>query len=73
MERATQTQAVLDHMQTHDGITSMEAFENYGATRLSGLIFSLKKQGYNIKTETIECTNRFGSKCHYAKYSLAEK
>lgn len=73
MEKVSQTKAVLNYMQTHDGITSMEAFEKYGATRLSGLIFSLKKQGYNIVTEMVECTNRFGNTCHYAKYSPAEK
>lgn len=72
MERTTQIGAVLNHMRTHDGITSMEAFEQYGATRLSGLIFELKKQGYNIATETLKGTNRYGSPCRYAKYSLTE-
>lgn len=72
MERTTQIGAVLDHMRTNGSITSMEAIENYGATRLSGLIFELKKQGHCIITEMQQGKNRFGGNCNYAKYILLE-
>jgi len=70
--RATQIGAVLNHMRTHGSITSMEAIENYGATRLSGLIFQLKKKGHHIDTEMHTGKNRYGGTCNYAKYILRE-
>lgn len=72
MGRTTQISAVLGHMRTHGSITSMEAIENYGAIRLSGLIFELKKQGHCIITEMQQGRNRFGGACNYAKYVLKE-
>lgn len=72
MEKNTQMNAVLNHMRTHGSITSLEAIEKYGATRLSGLIFKLKKKGYCIITEMHPGKNRYGGTCTYAKYILLE-
>lgn len=33
---------VLEHLKNNEGITSMESFELYGATRLSAIIFLFK-------------------------------
>lgn len=33
------------------GVTSLEAFEKWRVTRLSSIIYNLKKRGYNITTE----------------------
>ena len=68
-----QTIAVLNHLKEHDSITSMEAIENYGATRLADIIFRLRKRGYNIRT--IDCVgkNRYGHTCNYAKYILEKE
>lgn len=72
MKYNSQTEAILEHMETHDGITSTEAFDLYGATRLSGLIYTLKKRGYHIKTEMLVSINKYGRSYRYAKYSLAD-
>lgn len=61
---------VLDWLKTHAGITSMEAFENFGATRLSAIIFNLKKSGYNIETVMVDGKDRFGNRTRYARYYL---
>lgn len=37
------TQKVLEHLQRQGSITSLEAIELYGATRLSGIIYNLKR------------------------------
>ena len=68
MEKTTQSSAVLNHLRTRGSITSKEAFELFGATRLSGLIFNYKKHNINIVTEMCETTNRYGNKVRYAKY-----
>lgn len=73
--RKTQTSIILQHMREakENGITSMEAFELCGATRLSSIIFSLRKQGYEIDSVDVTTTNRFGNKCTYSKYVLTSE
>lgn len=43
------TGQILKHMQTGRKITSMSAFQLYNETRLSSVIFNLKKYGYNVR------------------------
>lgn len=63
---------VLDWLKTHAGITSMEAFENFGATRLSAIIFNLRKAGHDIETVTVDGRDRYGNRSRYARYYLRE-
>lgn len=69
-KRMTQTQAIINHLLKFGSITSMEAFEKYGATRLSAIIFCLRKRGYMIINKEHETTNRFGGKVSYVEYKL---
>ena len=66
----TQRSEVLNHLKTKGSITSMEAFELYGATRLSAIIFDFRKMGYDIVTHDMQTTNRYGQNTNYAKYVL---
>ena len=69
----TKTEKIRNHLENIGHITSLEAIEEYGATRLSAIIYNLRRRGLDIRTETIEFTDRFGSKATYAKYILEEK
>lgn len=51
----------------------MEAFAKYGATRLSAIVFNLRKEGYLIKTTKVTRKNSDGNVCNYAEYSLMEE
>ena len=73
MENTNKTKEVLKYMQENEGITSMEAFKKFGATRLSAIIFNLRKRGYDIVTLDMECVDRYGHTVNYAKYVLKEK
>lgn len=64
---------VLNHLKSGKSITSIEAIELYGATRLSAIIFKLKRDGYLFRTENVTFIDRFGSKSHYSKYTLVGK
>ena len=64
---------VLEYLKTNGSITSLEAIENFGATRLSAIIFNLKKNGVKIEKENIRIVDRFGDKTYYAKYKLINK
>lgn len=72
MARRTQQQAVLDWLKTGTGISSMDAFKALGVTRLSAVVFNLRKKGYNIESEEIETTTRFGNKVKIARYYLKD-
>lgn len=64
----TQCRVVLEYLIANGSITSMEAFEKFGATRLSAIIHHYRKLGYNIVTESITGRNRYGQSVVYAKY-----
>lgn len=66
----TQKQAVKEHMLNGNSLTSMEAFEMFGCTRLAVIINTLRKEGYDIETIMMEGKNRYGGTCKYAKYIL---
>jgi len=68
--KITQAQQVLKHIRYYGKISSLDAFQEYGITRLSAVIHKLKKQGLNITAETKVTTTRLGNKTNYAEYKL---
>lgn len=60
--------AVLQHLKENLSITSKQAFEEFGVTRLSAVIFDLRHLGYHIDTLMIDGKTRYGESCQYAKY-----
>lgn len=69
----TQTEAVLEWLKSGESISSYEAFKEIGATRLSSIIFNLRKKGYNITSTNEETTNRFGKTVVFSRYKLEEE
>lgn len=65
--KVTKTNLVLEHLKNKGSITSIEAIEMFGATRLSSIIFNLRKQ-YKIETINVDFVDRYGNKSVYAKY-----
>ena len=65
-----QQAAVLAYIIQHDSITSMEAFEHLGVTRLSAVVYNLKKKGYKIKSESEQVKTRYGATATISRYSL---
>ena len=68
----TQKSEVLKFMQRHTGITSYQAIQHFGATRLSDIIYRLDKEGYEIAKTQITKRNRYGHPVTYTKYSLVK-
>lgn len=69
-KRLTQYDRVLMYLKEHGSITSLQAIRLFGATRLSAVIFNLRKDGYIIVDEFITRKNRYGDKVSFAKYIL---
>lgn len=63
---------VLAHLKEYGSITSMEAFSRYHITRLSSIIYNLRKRGYDIHTFMIDGKSALGASCKYAKYLYVE-
>ena len=62
---------VLDYLKSNKrGLSQREAIEKYQAYRLSGIVFRLKKRGYNIITNKEVSKNLDGSTSNYARYVL---
>lgn len=68
-----QRQAVMNHLIQHGEITSKEAFNLYGCTRLAALIFDFRAMGYVISTIDERGKNRYGESTRYARYVIAQK
>lgn len=66
----TQCETVMKHMRERGGITTKEAYERYGITRLGARIYELKALGVEIVTEMVDARNRYGEKVRVARYRL---
>lgn len=69
----SQTEDVLRFMREEGSITSMDAIKEFGATRLSSIIFNLRDRGYDIETRMEVSKNIYGHIVEYARYVLYEE
>ena len=67
-EVKSQSDAILWHLKKFGSITSYEAIKEYGATRLSAIIFNHRKDGYNIDSMPLTKKTRFGRNTTISKY-----
>jgi hypothetical protein len=73
MARVTNKQRVLTAMKNHGSISPWYAINTLGNTRLSGTIFSLKKDGHVIESTIERGTNKFGDAITYSRYTLVKE
>jgi len=71
-EVKTQRDAVLWHLKTYGNIISWEAIKEYGATRLSAIIFNLRNEGYQLDGIDEPHTTRFGRTTKVTRYFYRE-
>jgi hypothetical protein len=58
----TQTSDILQHLKDGKRLTQKEAINEYGAYRLSGIIHSLRRQGYDIISIPLSVPTRYKCK-----------
>jgi hypothetical protein len=68
--KTNKSQQVLNHLINNGKIDSWKAIELYGATRLSSIIYNLRKRGFNITTIERCVLDRNNNTCNYAEYIL---
>ena len=67
-----QARAIKEYLESGRSLTSTEAYELFGCTRLAAQIHELKKSGMDIRTLILEGETRYGTVMHYAKYMLVK-
>ena len=63
--RVSQTEMVFNHLKSGHAITPLEALERYGIFRLGARILEIRKQGFDVKTDTVSKNGK-----HFASYKL---
>ncbi len=69
----TKTNQVKQHLLSKGFITSWMAIELYGATRLSAIIFNLRRGGMSIISQPNSTLDRNGNVCNFVKYVLIKE
>lgn len=65
----TQNEQILEHLQSGERLSPLQALRLYGVFRLGARIWDLKRLGHDIKMELIEV----GDGKHVAEYWLPRK
>lgn len=61
---------VFDYIMEFGSITSLQAFVDLGETRLSAVIFDLKKKGVVITSRNKKVSNRYGESRIVKEYAI---
>lgn len=70
--RTTQKDRVLDYMHQNGSITTWEAFQDLGVSRLANVIAEIRKE-YVVESITRRKKNRYGDQCHFSEYRLSNE
>ena len=73
-EMTYQAMTIMEHLKKHRSITSLEAIELYGCTRLSARVWDLRHiYDKKIKGERIRVKTRFGNEVTVTRYELMKE
>ena len=72
-QKTTKFAQVKNHLIKRGSIDSWTAIKLYGATRLSAIIFILRKKGMNIITKPLKSLDRNKELSRFAKYVLIKE
>jgi hypothetical protein len=70
--KVTQNVKILEHLAKFGSITTLEAFNNYGITRLASRVHELREAGIKITVDNVIVKNRYEENVHVARYSLGK-
>lgn len=65
--RTNKSRLVLEHLKEYGSITSWEAIEKYGTTRLSAIIYNIRKH-HIVQSVDSSFTDRYGNESTFTKY-----
>ena len=68
--KVSQVKLIAEHLIKYGSISSIEAIELFGCTRLSARIWDLRHEGWPISSEMATTKNRYGHTTNVAVYRL---
>lgn len=68
--KTTKIQQIREHLHNKGVISTWDAIKNYNATRLSAIIFTFRKEGYDIVSVPQAKKDVNGNMCNYVDYKL---
>lgn len=68
--KVSQVELIAEHLIKYGSISSIEAIELFGCTRLSARISDLRKAGWPITSEMATGKNRYGHTSNFAVYRM---
>lgn len=63
--------AVLAALEAGERLTSLEAWQRFGTSRLAADVFELRRMGWPVVAEMVDVPCREGRRAHVAEYRLA--
>lgn len=69
----TQRSMIVAYMKEHGSITTYEAFEQLGITKLTTRISELRAGGFKIRQRTEAGLNRFGKAVSWNRYWIEDE
>lgn len=73
MPKKTQNELVLEYLKKFGSITSLQAFNDLGVTRISARIYDLRQEGHAIDSEYIKVPRRNDEETSVKQYKLVTK
>lgn len=70
--RMNQHDRILQYMKDFGSITTLDAYNDLGITKLTTRISELRREGVQIIGTPETVSNRYGDKCHIHRYTLKE-
>lgn len=68
--KITKAHKIREHLKNKKKITSWEAIDQYGVTRLADNIFILRNKGWIIESKDVKDLDRYGNKSSFTQYEL---
>lgn len=72
MAKVNQCERILFYLRHFGSITQLQALRDLGIMRLASRMSDLRKQGFNIKSETVAVKNRMDETCYIKRYFIEE-
>lgn len=69
--KPTQNQRIIEYIAEFVSITQLDAPRDLGVMRLASRISDLRKNGYEIYSDTVGVKNRYGETCYIKRYRFA--
>lgn len=66
----TQKSTILEYLEKHKTITTLESVLKLGITDPQHYIMELRREGYNITDKWVVKTNLFGKKTKFKRYRM---